>query len=119
MNGWRQQYRKVGTRRAQAISKVCFAAVAKFNGTTVEEIRIALGSVAPTVMRCSHTEGAIKGTALNSETIARARAALSADIAPIDDVRSSAAYRQCVAGNLLEDFLMGLREQPCEQQLGG
>lgn len=112
MNGWRQQYRKVGTRKAQAISKVCFAAAAKFNGITVEEIRIALGSVAPTVMRCSHTEGAIKGTALNSETIARARAALSADIAPIDDVRSSAAYRQCVAGNLLEDFLMGLPEQP-------
>jgi xanthine dehydrogenase small subunit len=70
-------------------------------------------------MRCSHAEAAIKGTALNSETIARARAALSTDIAPIDDIRSSAAYRQSVAGNLLEDFLIGLQEQPCEQQLGG
>ena len=56
--GWKSYYRKVGTRRAQAISKVCFAAAVHFDGATVNDIRIALGSVAPTVMRATQTETA-------------------------------------------------------------
>src|SRR5688500_4417567 len=48
---WTVAYRKVGTRRAQAIAKVCFAAAARLDGGTVADVRIAFGSVAPTVVR--------------------------------------------------------------------
>jgi len=102
--GWRQIYRKVGTRRAQAISKICFAAAADTDQGMVRDVRIALGSVAPTVIRAVGTEAALRGQPLGSATLQAARAALLHDIAPIDDLRSTAAYRQRVAGNLLEGF---------------
>ena len=108
---WKQVYRKVGTRRAQAISKICFAAAADVapagdgGAAVVRDIRIALGSVAPTVIRARATEAVLRGQPLDPGTIAAARAALVHDIAPIDDIRSTAAYRQRVAGNLLEGFL--------------
>ena len=117
--GWRQMYRKVGTRRAQAISKICFAAAADIElppkggsheggshqDIRIRDVRIALGSVAPTVVRALATEAALRGRPLGTATIQAARAALLNDIAPIDDMRSTAAYRQRVAGNLLEGFL--------------
>jgi len=89
-----QWFRKVGTRAAQAISKVVMAAV---RGDTP---RIALGSVAPTVVRLPRTEAALAAGA----TIAEARQVMSEEIHPIDDFRSTAAYRVRVAGNLLESF---------------
>ena len=101
----KQQYRKVGTRRAQAISKVCFAAAARIDAGIVRHIRIALGSVAPTVVRARAAESVLAGRGLDAAAIAEARAALARDITPIDDVRSSASYRLRVASNLLEDFL--------------
>lgn len=100
----RQTYRKVGTRRAQAISKLCFAAGLVLDDR-IRQIRIALGSVAPTVVRARHAEEVLRGRSLDAQVIAEARAALSHDIAPIDDVRSTADYRLKVAGNLLEEFL--------------
>jgi CO/xanthine dehydrogenase FAD-binding subunit len=103
--GWLHGWRKVGTRRAQAISKVCFAAAVDLSGTAVRDIRIALGSVAPTVVRAGRAEAAIRGRAINAETIAASCAALSSDISPIDDLRSTAQYRLRVARNLLEEFL--------------
>lgn len=103
--GWRQTYRKVGTRRAQAISKICFAAAADVHDGIVRDIRIALGSVAPTVVRARAAEAELRGQSLSPGAVARARAALASDIAPIDDIRSTAAYRRLVAGNLLEEFL--------------
>lgn len=103
--GWRQIYRKVGTRRAQAISKICFAGAADIDQGTVRDVRIALGSVAPTVIRAAGTEAALRGQQLAPATLQAARAALIHDIAPIDDIRSTASYRQRVAGNLLEGFL--------------
>ena len=108
--GWIGVYRKVGTRRAQAISKVCFAATANLEGTTVADVRVALGSVAPTVVRCTGTEAVLRGHPLNDATIAAARAQLERDIAPIDDIRSNARYRRLVAGNLLETFLRDLNQ---------
>jgi CO/xanthine dehydrogenase FAD-binding subunit len=102
---WRQTYRKVGTRRAQAISKICFAAAARIEQGRTIDVRIALGSVAPTVVRARAAEAALRSRDLSAETIRSARAALEHDIAPIDDLRSSAWYRRAVAGNLLEDFL--------------
>jgi CO/xanthine dehydrogenase FAD-binding subunit len=105
MSGWRQYYRKVGTRKAQAISKVCFAGAVRMAGNKIEDVRIALGSVAPVVIRCRRTEDALRGQPLERETIAAARAELMKEIVPIDDIRSTAGYRLRVAGNLLEEFL--------------
>lgn len=103
--GWLQTWRKVGTRRAQAISKLCLAAAVDVTGGAVHDIRIALGSVAPTVVRAARAEAAIRGRPLTEETIAVSCEALARDIAPIDDLRSTAAYRLRVARNLLEQFL--------------
>ena len=102
-------YRKVGTRKAQAISKVCFAGVLRRDGARVAETRIALGSVAPIVLRAKQTEDAIRGKKLNDETVRLARETLLREIAPIDDVRSTANYRLRVAANLLVDFLVTAR----------
>jgi CO/xanthine dehydrogenase FAD-binding subunit len=100
-----QTYRKVGTRRAQAISKVCFAGTLSFDNSSVRDVRFAFGSVAPTVIRARAAEAAVRGRVLNAETIAAARLALASDIAPIDDVRSTERYRRHVAEALLGEFL--------------
>jgi len=90
----RQWFRKVGTRAAQAISKIVAAGV---RSTTP---RLAFGSVAPTVVRVPRTE-AVLGA---GGSLGRATAALMSEIAPIDDIRSTAAYRRRVAANLLAAF---------------
>ena len=90
----KQWFRKVGTRAAQAISKVVMAAV------RAPRPRIALGSVAPTVVRLPCTEDALAAGA----SLADAQRVLATEIQPIDDIRSSAAYRRQVAVNLLGAF---------------
>jgi CO/xanthine dehydrogenase FAD-binding subunit len=102
--GWKHYYRKVGTRRAQAISKVCFAAAANVDAGRVAGVRIALGSVAPTVLRAVQTEGALRGEQLTPATLRTAQDVLAREIAPIDDMRSTARYRVRVAQNLLAEF---------------
>ena len=104
---WIQTYRKVGTRRAQAISKVCFAAAASVHNGEVADVRIALGSVAPTVVRCRRAEDALRGRPLHAASVARTE--LEREIAPIDDIRSNARYRRLVAGNLLDEFVRQCR----------
>jgi CO/xanthine dehydrogenase FAD-binding subunit len=89
-----QWFRKVGTRAAQAISKVVMAAV------RAERPRVALGSVAPTVVRLPATEAALAA----GRPIAEAQRVLREEIRPIDDVRSTADYRRTVAANLLARF---------------
>lgn len=89
-----QYWRKVGTRRAQAISKVMCAAV------RASSVRVALGSVGPTVMRLPRTEAILSA----GGTLEDAQHALRQEIAPIDDIRSTAAYRGAVGANLLADF---------------
>jgi CO/xanthine dehydrogenase FAD-binding subunit len=105
---WRQHYRKVGTRRAQAISKVCLAVAADVCEQQLRDIRIAFGSVAPTVIRCTGTEQELRGRTPDTATIRRARETLAQEIAPIDDLRSTARFRLRVAQNLLEEFLVML-----------
>jgi CO/xanthine dehydrogenase FAD-binding subunit len=106
----RQFSRKVGTRRAQAISKVCFAGLAEVDDKgMLGEVRLAYGSVAPTVVRCPGTEAVLRGQAVDDALVVAARAELSRELVPIDDVRSTARYRLRVAGNLLGEFLSGLR----------
>jgi CO/xanthine dehydrogenase FAD-binding subunit len=102
-------YRKVGTRKAQAISKVCFAGVGRVVDGKFADVRIALGSVAPIPLRCVQTEGVINGVAANAESIAQARARLASEITPIGDIRSTADYRIRVSLNLLEDFLVQIQ----------
>ena len=90
----KQYWRKVGTRRAQAISKVMCAAVRG------PQIKIALGSVAPTVVRLPRTEAVLTARG----TLEEAQATLRAEVTPIDDVRSTADYRREVSANLLAEF---------------
>jgi len=104
----RHYYRKVGTRKAQAISKICFAGVAQMDGDKIEDVRIALGSVAPTVIRCSRTEDVLRDRKIDAAIVSAARAEMTREISPIDDLRSTANYRLRVALNVLEDFLMTL-----------
>lgn len=101
-------YRKVGTRKAQAISKVCFAATARINEGVVDLVRIALGSIAPIPLRCVKTEDSLRGARLEPSTIEKAKVELGREIVPIDDIRSTKDYRLRVSLNLLEDFLVQL-----------
>ena len=89
----KQWFRKVGTRAAQAISKIVAA------GVRADAPRFALGSVAPTVVRLRRTEEALRLGSLD-----QARVRLQEEINPIDDIRSTASYRRTVAGNLLAQF---------------
>jgi CO/xanthine dehydrogenase FAD-binding subunit len=107
---WRQYYRKVGTRKAQAISKVCFAGAALVDNGAIGDLRVAVGSVAPIVMRAVKTENALKGKRVSPELVAAAKETLLREIAPIDDIRSTARYRLRVAQNLLEEFLSQLAQ---------
>ncbi len=102
-------YRKVGTRKAQAISKVCIAAVGGSQNGRVKHVRLVFGSVAPIVIRCTATENFLLDKSLDDATLTGASDALRQEIAPIDDIRSTAAYRLRVATNLLSDFLLSLR----------
>lgn len=111
-SGWIQHSRKVGTRKAQAISKVCIAALARIENSTIHDIRLALGSVAPVPVRCGQTEAVLRDRTIDDAMIQDARAALTNEIAPIDDLRSTAEYRLRVAANLLADFLMTRKTNP-------
>jgi len=101
-----QFFRKVGTRRAQSISKVVMAGVLRVDRAgRVDHVRLAWGSVAPVTLRAAHAENALLGVAPSREAARRAREALLRDLAPIDDIRSERDYRITVAGNVLEHFL--------------
>jgi CO/xanthine dehydrogenase FAD-binding subunit len=110
--GWRQYIRKVGTRNAQAISKIALAGVALVRKSEIEEIRIGAASLADRPLRCVGAENAVRGRSMAGadleNTIRLGRAALAREAMPIDDIRSTAMYRSGVAANLLEEFLRQL-----------
>jgi CO/xanthine dehydrogenase FAD-binding subunit len=107
----RQYLRKVGTRKAMAITKVALAATATISGNLITEIRLAAASVADRPVRLVATESALLGQPLNTSTKQAARKALLAEIRPIDDIRSTAEYRRHVAANLLDEFLHQLAQE--------
>jgi CO/xanthine dehydrogenase FAD-binding subunit len=100
------RYRKVGTRRAQAISKVVLAVGWRpdIDGAW-REVRVALGSVAATPVRVAAAEAVLEGTVPGPDVAEAAADALAAAITPIDDVRSTAAYRRAVSGRILARLL--------------
>ncbi len=104
------RFRKVGTRRAQAISKVVMALAwrsdeAAGGDGAWRDVRLALGSIAATPVRAHQTEHVLEGRPPTAETAERAVEALSAEIHPIDDVRSTADYRRAVAGRVLHRLI--------------
>jgi CO/xanthine dehydrogenase FAD-binding subunit len=102
-----QRFRKVGTRRAQAISKLVLALAWREEPAAGvwRSVRLALGSVAATPIRAAEAEATLEGSRPDAETAARAAAALVAELQPIDDVRSTASYRRAVAGRVLHRLL--------------
>ncbi len=116
-SGYFSHARKVGSRNAQAISKVCIAALGRVTPRLdaaqtaegrileIEDVRIALGSVAPVPMRLIETEKLVSGKVIDPLLIRLARKAAAAEVQPIDDIRSSAKYRAAVSGNLVAEFL--------------
>jgi CO/xanthine dehydrogenase FAD-binding subunit len=104
--GWADYYRKVGTRRFQAISKTLLAGriLIDANGV-VQDVRMVFASVAPFTLRAVHTENLIRGRRLTSDLIEEAAAAIQDEIHPIDDIRSTENYRRRVTSNLVRDFL--------------
>lgn len=107
-DGTRALFRKVGTRAAQAISKVVLAAVARTGPDGVlEDVRLAFGSMSAVPRRAAAAEKVSRGRLPDIETGRLAAAALRGDLSPIDDVRSTARYRLRVAENLVREFLAG------------
>lgn len=98
-----QYGRKVGTRKAMAISKVSFAATSK-SGV----FRLAVGSVAPMPIRCPNTENFLASQKITPAAIAEAKAVIAQEISPISDIRSTRDYRLAVTENLLAEFLESL-----------
>jgi CO/xanthine dehydrogenase FAD-binding subunit len=97
--------RKVGARQAQAISKVYIAALGRLDGEKVEDVRIAVGSVAPVPLRLLETERIVQGKAVEPSLLLLAKKIAVAEIRPIDDIRSTMRYRSTVVGNLVAEFL--------------
>jgi CO/xanthine dehydrogenase FAD-binding subunit len=106
--GYKTYIRKVGTRNAQAISKVALASVARTNKGIIEDIRIGAASLRETPARLTATEQSLLNQPITPATIAAARDAILSETFPIDDIRSTAKYRATVAANLLEEFLRAL-----------
>jgi CO/xanthine dehydrogenase FAD-binding subunit len=106
--GYKTYIRKVGTRNAQAISKVAIAALAHMSNGRIDDIRIASASLRETPARLAATEQSLLDQPITPKTIAKARAAVLREVVPIDDIRSTAKYRATVAANLIEEFLLAL-----------
>jgi xanthine dehydrogenase small subunit len=101
------RFRKVGTRLAQSISKVVLALAWADGPAPIgwRDVRLALGSVAPTPIRASATEGVLEGRLPTPETADLAAETLAAELHPIDDVRSTAGYRRLVAARVLHRLI--------------
>jgi xanthine dehydrogenase iron-sulfur cluster and FAD-binding subunit A len=100
------RFRKVGGRRAQAIGKTLVAAAWRLDDGVLRDVRIAAGSVAPTPVRAPAAEAVLEGARPDAEAADRAAAAIAAEIAPIDDVRSTAEYRRIATGRVLRRMVL-------------
>jgi CO/xanthine dehydrogenase FAD-binding subunit len=103
------RFRKSGPRPALEISTVSVAIGARAAGGRLSDVRVAMGSVAPTPLRARHVEAALEGKPLDAATIAAAVAATAEDAKPIDDVRASAWYRGHLVRVFVEEVLNEVR----------
>jgi CO/xanthine dehydrogenase FAD-binding subunit len=105
-SGREVRFRKVGTRRAQAISKVVMAlAWEPADDGRWHRVRLGVGSMAPTPVRARRVEVVLDGSLPTAEVAERAVETLAGELAPIDDVRSTADYRRAVAGRVLRRLI--------------
>ena len=104
--GVRQGFRKIGTRQAQAISKVVVALVTRIAGGAFVDFRLAAGSVAPVPVRLTGVEEAIRGLPPEASTADLAGRLAADEVQPIDDVRSTAAYRRFVLGQVVRRLVL-------------
>ena len=104
-SGRELRFRKVGTRRAQAISKVVMAMAWQDGPKGWSDVRVALGSVAATPIRAAATEAVLEGARPTPEVADRAAETLAGELQPIDDVRSTADYRRAVSARVLHRLL--------------
>lgn len=107
-----QYYRKVGSRKADAISKLSFVGLAKMRNSRIENFKAAFGAVGPTVIQKEEIEDQIIGMGLKDigEKIPFIKEEYGQWIRPIDDQRSTAEYRKTVALRILEDFLSQIQK---------
>jgi carbon-monoxide dehydrogenase medium subunit len=103
-------FAKLGLRRTHAIALVNAAALLTFDGETVTQARVTLGSVAPTIIRVPEAEGALVGGRLSEERIAEAASLAAQAAAPIDDIRAGADYRREMVRLLVRRALTALRD---------
>jgi OHCU decarboxylase len=106
--GYLSYSRKVGTRKAQAISKVCMAGLARIEDGMIQDVRIAVGSVAPTPIRLFETERLLRRKPVDASLARAAGESAAAEVRPIDDLRSTSRYRAAVVRNLVFEFIQGL-----------
>ncbi len=106
-------YRKVGTRRANALSKLSFCGDALVRGNIIEDVRIAVGAAAPVVVRSRAAEQRFSGMTLNELVLAEPDiiSDYASLIVPIDDQRSTASYRKQTALNLVSLFIESLLKE--------
>ncbi len=113
--GFVDYFRKVGTRRFQAISKTLLAGRIRLDGDhrsddhRVDDVRLVFASVAPFTLRAVKTEQLLRGNTLTNDLIDEACRSIQDEIRPIDDIRSTETYRRKVTSNLLREFLTNSR----------
>ncbi len=103
-----QAFRKVGTREAQAISKVVVALAGRLDGGRIAELRLAAGSVAATPVRLKTAEEAVRGLEAGPEAADIAGREAAREVTPIDDVRSTADYRRFALERVVRRMVLGI-----------
>jgi len=98
-------------RVAMDLAKVNIAVALRMNGKVVEDVKVALGSVAPTPMRAYKTEEFLKGKELTEDVMWEAAKIVRTEVKPITDIRSTAEYRREVSGVILVDALKKAMER--------
>ncbi|MHC5080140.1 MAG: FAD binding domain-containing protein, partial [Planctomycetota bacterium] len=109
--GRHSAFGKIGPRRAVAVSKVSVAVAAKGSGRALSDVRVALGAVAPTVIRSPSAEEILEGAEPDEKTLEAAGRGAASDATPIDDFRSSAEYRNRIVAVLLRRVVESLLQR--------
>jgi CO/xanthine dehydrogenase FAD-binding subunit len=93
---------KLGLRNSQTISVVSIAVILDMEGQVCQKARVALGAVAPTIIRAFHVESKLEGAEINENIIQECADIVKEEISPISDIRASAEYRRLASSVLLK-----------------